>query len=318
MGAVRAGRAVIARSPELRAAVDGALGRGNAVDAVCTGLLLACAQDASVAMGSVSVVVAGFGMAPRLLDGRVLEPGNLARRPRGYRSDEAVPSAAYVAAPRLFATVAAALTLAGRRTFAAAASPAVSACGNPARKVVLEAFSALGAALFQRRGLADELFAAAGPGAGGALAPADLEVAAPSPVALAARCDEAFAAPVLGPCAFEDSAVEWIGARDGAGLVCLASFERAAEGHELSGLGLVAPRVAVPVRRGIPRVTPTTALGLLPPVRAVQEGGALAFLEALEGPVAALASLARRGEPVHGARVCEEHPLLQVVRVARD
>lgn len=317
MGALKKDRAVVTSSLELREVLDSALGRGNAVDAVCTGLLAACARDASVAFGSVSIVVAGFGMSPRRLDGRVLEPGNLAKRPRGFREGEAIPSAAYVAAPRLFATIGTALTLAGRCTYAAACAPAVATCPDDARRSLLEAFSALGPALFQKRAIAEELLSSLGAGAGGALTEDDLSVGAPSFEDLVIATDEAFAPPALGPLAFEDAKVEWLGARDATGLFALASFERASDGHEVPGLGLLCPRVAVPVRRSVKRVDPTTPLGVLPPVRTVVLEGQVAALEALGGPVAALAALARGGEAMTAEAARAAHLGLEAVRIGR-
>jgi hypothetical protein len=317
MGALRKDRAVLANAADVRDAVDAALGRGNAVDAVCTGLLVACARDASVAFGSVSLLVAGFGMSPRRLDGRVLQPGNLAKRPRGFRDSEVVPSAAYVANPRLFATVGTALTLAGRATYAAATAPALAACADEARKSVLEAFAALGPALFQKRSIAEELRAAAGPTAGGSLCDDDFTILAPSFFEFPAGSEDRFAVPSLAPSSFEDGAVEWIGARDATGLMCFASFERAKEGHEIPALGLVAPRVALPVRRGVQRVDPALPLGLLPPVRVAVEGGQLAAIEALEGPVAALAAFARGGEAMRSEEARARYVELEAVRIDR-
>jgi hypothetical protein len=317
MGALRKDRAALARTADLRDAIDAALGRGNAVDAVCTGILVACARDASVAFGSVSIVVAGFGMAPRRLDGRALQPGNLAKRPRGFREGEPVPSAAYVAAPRLFATVGAAVTLAGRSTYAACAAPAIAACSDDARRPLLEAFAALGPAMFQKRALADELRAALGPAAGGALVDDDFTIGAPSFEELAVRADDAFAPPTLGPLAFEDARVEWIGARDANGMMVMASFERAELGHELPALGLLCPRAAVPVMRGVTRVDPTTPLGDLAPVRVQAVADRVESLESLEGPVAALAALARAGLPVSAEAAVTAHPKLELARIAR-
>lgn len=317
MGALKKDRAVATSSAELREVLDSALGRGNAVDAVCTGLLAACARDASVAFGSVSIVVAGFGMNPRRLDGRVLEPGNLAKRPRGFVEGEPIPSAAYVAAPRLFTTVGTALTLAGRSTYAAACAPAAASCPDDARRALLEAFAALGPALFQKRSIADELRASLGASAGGMLVDDDFAVGAPSFEDLAGLADDRFAPPALGPLGSETSKVEWLAARDATGLVAMASFERAEHGHEVPALGLVCPRVAVPVLRGVKRVDPTTPLGLLPPVRAVVHEGQFAALEAIGGPVAALAALARGGEAFGAEAACAAHLGLEAVRVGR-
>lgn len=317
MGALSNERAVVAHAADVRDAVHAALGRGNAVDAVCTGLLVACARDASVAFGSVSLLVAGFGMTPRRLDGRALQPGNLAKRPRGFRESEAVPSAAYVANPRLFAAIGTALTLAGRGTYAATTAPALAACSDDGRRHLLEAFAALGPALFQKRAIAEELRASVGPSEGGSLHDDDFTLLAPSFVDLPSSPADAFAAPSLAPSAFEDGAVEWIGARDATGLMCFASFERTKEGHAIPALGLVAPRVALPVRRGVQRVDPTSPLGLLPPVRAVFSDGQLAAIEALEGPVAALAAFARSGESLTGEAACSRYVEAKTVRIDR-
>jgi hypothetical protein len=256
-------------------------------------------------------------MTPRRLDGRVLEPGNLAKRPRGFVDGEPVPSAAYVAAPRLFTAVGTALTLAGRSTYASASAPAIATCPDDARRALLEAFAALGPALFQKRAIADELRAALGAAAGGMLVDEDFAVGAPSFEDLPVFPDERLAPSALGPLAAEESRVEWLAARDANGLLAMASFERAPHGHEVHALGLVCPRVAVPVRRGVKRVDPTTPLGVLPPVRAIVHEGQVAGLEGLSGPVAALAALARGGGALTASDACAAHAGLEAVRITR-
>ena len=317
MAGLRNERAVVAQSAEIREAIDSAMSRGNAVDAVCTGILMACALDPSVAFGSTSIVVAGFGMSPRRLDGRVLQPGNEAKRPRGFRADETIPSAAYVPTPRVFAAVGTALTLAGRGTYGANAAPAVAACSNEARRLVLEAFGALGPALFQKRSIEQELRTSAGPGAGGALVEADLLVGAPSFEDFPQDDGDRFAPSTVGPIAFDDAKVEWIGARDATGLMAFASLERVTEGHSIEALGLVLPRTAVPVRRGVERVDPMTRLGVLPPLRVAMNEGHLAAMAGLHGASAALSSWARAGIAQTAEEALASFPELSVARLDR-
>jgi hypothetical protein len=318
MAGLRKERAAMAQSAEIRDAVDSAMSRGNAVDAVCTGLLMACALDPSVAFGSTSIIVGGFGMSPRRLDGRVLQPGNQAKRPRGFRADEVIPPAAYVPAPRLFATVGTALTLAGRGTYAANAAPAVAACSSDARRGVIEAFGALGPALFQKRAIEAELRASVGPTAGGALCEADLTVAAPSFADLPLGEGDLFLPSEVGPSSFDDGQVEWIGARDVTGLMAFASFVRSSEGHLVEGLGLRIPRVAVPVLRGVQRVDPTTPIGSLPPLRVEMVEGQLAAMAGLQGPAAALSSWARAGVAQSAHDAVAAYPELTVARLDRQ
>ena len=317
MGGLRKDRSAFAASAEIHGAIESAMGRGNAVDAVCTGMLLACALDETVAWGSASLVVAGFGMSPRRLDGRVLQPGNGARRPRGFRPEEEIPSAAFVPVPRLFAAIGTAVTLAGRATYTGSSAPAVASCANDARRALLQSFSALGPALFQNRSIAEEIRLSAGPGAKGALCAEDLAIAAPSFEDLAVLDEDIFASAAAGEIAYHESTLEWLGARDSSGLICFASIERASDGHRIEALGVVAPRSAVPVRRGVQWVDPTTPLGSLPPVRVEVRDGQIFAVEGLHGHTSALAAFERSAVRRTSADAVAAFPELGVVRMER-
>src|SRR5579872_6420920 len=78
-----------------------ALARGNAVDAVVTGVLVAAAHAAGVLLGPVQVLVGGAGAGLVAVDGRVRQPGLGIPRPRGVVAGADIPAAARVGVPAL-------------------------------------------------------------------------------------------------------------------------------------------------------------------------------------------------------------------------
>src|SRR5689334_4758300 len=105
----RLSRAAVASSPEVEAAAEELLRKGNAVDAVIAAVYAACASSPSVLLGPVQILVGGGGAGLRAMDGRVRQPGIGAPRPRGFREDEELPDAARVGVPWLPATLSVAL-----------------------------------------------------------------------------------------------------------------------------------------------------------------------------------------------------------------
>src|SRR5438270_11397807 len=103
--ALRKSRAAVASSPEVEAAAEELLRKGNAVDAAVAGVFAACAMAPGVLLGPVQILIGGGGVGLRALDGRVRQPGIGAPRPRGFRDGEEVPDAARVGWPWLPGTL---------------------------------------------------------------------------------------------------------------------------------------------------------------------------------------------------------------------
>lgn len=196
-------RAAVGSAPEVEAAADELLGKGNAVDAVVAGVFAACAVSPGVLLGPVQILVGGAGVGLLAIDGRVRQPGLGAPRPRGFMSAEEIPDAARVGVPWLPATMSAAQATMGTATFNQVLSPAIALAKNTPRKEVLERIAARGPRAVEERQIAGELLAAAGRPSGGLLTTDDLasprpEVQKASRIELVTPAVASRAAPVSG------------------------------------------------------------------------------------------------------------------------
>ena len=171
---LRKSRAAVASSPEVEAAAEELLRKGNAVDAVVAGVFAACALAPGVLLGPVQILIGGGGVGLRALDGRVRQPGIGAPRPRGFREGEDVPDAARVGVPWLPATLSVAVATAGTATFAQVMAPALALAKGSPRLEVLAKISSRGPRAVEERPLGAELLALAGRPSGGLLTSDDL------------------------------------------------------------------------------------------------------------------------------------------------
>jgi gamma-glutamyltranspeptidase/glutathione hydrolase len=239
------------------------LARGNAVDAVVAGVLMAAAESPGVLLGPLQLLAGGAGAGLIAIDGRVRQPGLGAPRPRGFLPTEPVPDAARVGVPFLPAAVATAVASLGAGSLLRAAGPALAWVRSRAaeRAGVLEAIARRGAPALAEERVSAELRAVAGRAARGLLTPDDLGEVLPA----VTRCDERS----LGPSGFltvpwrgqetlDASSAHVVAAADGRGLAAIACYEAPVEGVPVPALGLVAPCAAAPVLRGKARVTPGT------------------------------------------------------------
>jgi gamma-glutamyltranspeptidase/glutathione hydrolase len=237
-----------------------ALARGNAVDAVVAGVLVAAAEAPTVLLGPLQVLVGGAGAGLLAIDGRVRQPGLGAPRPRGFLADEAVPDSARVGVPALPAALATTQATLGGGSLLRAAGPALERAKQRCaeRAELLEAFARRGAAAFAEDAIAGELVAVAGRAARGLLTQEDIVALRPVVV----RCDERVldASGLLGvpwsESVVDASFTHVVAAADGRGLVAIACYEAPVEGLALPALGLAAPLCAEPVLRGRTRVRP--------------------------------------------------------------
>lgn len=276
-----------------------ALARGNAVDAVVTGVLVAAAESAGVFLGPVQVLVGGAGAGLQAFDGRVRQPGLGIPRPRGASAGDVVPPQARVGVPALPAALAAALAALGGTTLKRAAAPAVERARavSADRAAVLEAFGRRGAALMGDHAVASELTAVAGRASGGALSEDDLGAVRPGVVSCEERALEPtgiLRVPWRDTAPDGGSSTHVVAAADGRGLVAIACYEVALEGVSVASLGLLAPALAAPVLRGEARVRPGEPRPAVAPIALRIRGGiieaALGVAEAGDAE-AALAAL---------------------------
>lgn len=285
---LRNARAAVSSVPEVEAAAEDLLGRGNAVDAVVAGVFAACAISPGALLGPVQILVGGAGAGILAIDGRVRQPGLGAPRPRGFTSSEPVPDAARVGVPWLPAALSVAIATMGSATFNRVMSPAVSLAKGTPRKDVLAAIASSGPRALEERHLAGELLALAGRPNGGLLTIDDLSSPQPD-VQKASRTDvlieraqesrpEGFASLVADAepkslvtfpwTRLEDGLpvppsndadvvrVRAVAAVDRNATFAIACWEEAADGLFIPELGLRAPFLAEPVRRGQTRVKP--------------------------------------------------------------
>lgn len=253
-------RAAAASDTRVALAAREALVRGNAVDAVIAGLLVAVAESPGVLLGPLQVLVAGAGAGLIAADGRLRQPGLGAARPRGARSAEFIPAPARVAVTALPATIAAVLASFGTGTLRRLGAPALKAAkaASPERAAVLDAFSRRGAPALGDEAISTALLAIAGRAAGGLLTMDDLGEVRPEIL----RVEERSLTPsgwLRVPWAVDGcdgSHVQLVAAADAMGLVCIACYETVEDGIAIPELGLLAPASAEPVMHGQTRVRP--------------------------------------------------------------
>lgn len=323
---------------------------GSAVDAVVAGFFAAAGSDAGVLLGSAAALVAHAGSSARAFDGRPLQPGKGAQRPRGLLEGAPVPDAARVAVPRVVPMLQLLHAYGGRSSFSSLGkfgADAAAAAGSKQRAAVLRRVGAAGVIGLRSEGVYDALLAAGNSVAGGALTEADLDAVLPAdadpqalPLRGGGRASPREDALVVGVPWAEEGAfdvdlgwvVDVVAAADARGGVAVLSFAHAAEGVPLPAVGLVAPRVAVPVRRGVTRVTPGATLRVASPIGVARFGRDLALAFGLAGAwqagepplfggsldAAALASLGEGGavEPALGA-LAQDHQAARAVAAVR-
>ena len=251
--------AASATQSDVAAAAQSVLARGNAVDAVCAGVLAAAALDPGVLFGPVHFLVAGPGFGVRCIDGRLRQPGIGAPRPRGFLSEKEVPDAARVAVPALPAAVATAISMFGTMTVRAIFDPALATLGRDhPRRALLLALARGGPPALAKDSFAEAFVAAAGRFAGGIVTPEDLlAVRAP---AVACAIESGVALAPFDDESAPDDACHVVCAADRRGGLAIACYEVAQRGLTIDALGVVAPFAAKPVMRGERRTDPGASL----------------------------------------------------------
>jgi hypothetical protein len=266
---MRARAAALASEPVAEAAANEHLtAGGGALDAVLAGVFAAGGNAPGVLLGPLTILIGGVGQGARALDGRLRQPGLGAKRPRGFVAGETVPEAARVAAPAALAAalVAHAYGTASLRSIVRAGIVAAERANAPERARVLERVAQVGASALSEAAYRRGLLRVASASEGGVLTPRDLEppqdidVPATELMAEGGRM-------IVAPWASEVSAANEAAGRGAAvaaidihGLLATALYRVADVGLWIEELQMVAPLVAAPVQRGVPRVSPGTRL----------------------------------------------------------
>ncbi|MEZ4440914.1 MAG: hypothetical protein R3B72_17585 [Polyangiaceae bacterium] len=263
---------VLASEPaveEMAAAVlaDG----GGAVDAVLAGFFGAAGRRTGVLLGPIAAVVAGLGLGARVFDGRTCQAGRNAPRPRGFTDADEVPTAAFAAAPRSLATLSLLHAYGAKRPMSALVKGGLAAAKKeeaPARGRLLEAVARQGPRALATSERLRPLLHHAGPTAGGLLTETDLLEARPGD-------DDASFLSLGG---VEIAAVGFSGddrplrraevvvAADGQGRVAAVCYAPDDDGVAIPELEITLARDGVPIRRGVPRVTPGTLAPMPSPI----------------------------------------------------
>lgn len=262
---------VVASEPAAADAAEAYLRTGgDAIGAAVAAFFAAAGDDPGVLFGPLSLLVAQVGIGARAFDGRLRQPGQGLKRPRGLTLDTPVPAAARAAAP----TGIAALFVALRYGPSSAASRVLGAGialakknGCMHRAELLDAIQRLGPSALAEAGVTRALFHAVGPIEGGQLTEADLR--AVSAVDQLAKIDDAGIARVpwhdQRDVDDEEQRQTWaeqverqqgVCVADSRGCFAVLSYDKVQRGIPVEELELVLPLAAAPVRRGVRRITP--------------------------------------------------------------
>lgn len=268
---------------------------GSAVAAVLAGFFAAAGAHAGVLLGPVTLLVGGVGVGARAFDGRLRQPGLGAKRPRGVVAPSAVPDAARIAVPTAISALAVALAYDGGRSLGSLVKPGISRAersGADARAGVLRLVRSAGAGAFHDTTFVRAMLRVAGPSQGGLLSPADFaavpDVDADAPARSVGE-RRLYEAPWVHEAEGMDASALGSGcavcAVDVRRVFAALSYRRLAAGFTVEELELEAPLAAVPVMRGVPRVTPGARLPAPAPVALVADGSG-ACTELLAAPAA--------------------------------
>lgn len=262
---------------------------GGAVDAVIAGWFAAAGGSPGVLFAPLTLVLAGAGAGARAFDGRSVQPGLGAPRPRGFVRDDDIPPGARVAVPRSLAAIALAHGIRGRVDLGTLSRVGVARAeevGAKQRAALLRSVGRAAALVLRSREVSRAFFAAGGPVVGGIVTEQDLEAVMPAEVdALVAAAGDGRIATLI-PWELPDRSArgaDAIVAVDGRGLVAALAYSspRAQDAIALPGLECSAAPDADPVRRGVTRLSPGTPLLAASPI------GVLAFASGLVAAVGA-------------------------------
>lgn len=265
---------------------------GSAMAAALGGFFAAAGSHPGVLFAPLTILVGGGGAGARVFDGRSRQPGIGAKRPRGFTPKDHIPKTAYVAVPGSIAATVVACAYAPGTTVRAVVQPGISAARQLAaqrRVELLDRVRSLGAGLLGDSRLRGLLLGELGPPQGGMwssgdlVPPQDLDV--PAAEVQGAWCPPwAVSSPEAASSSSEasdssepkvDSSQSLRAWREDRHAICTVdvrgvfvavAFANCLDGFELPQLEVALPTRAVPVRRGVPRIEPGSALPAPAPI----------------------------------------------------
>lgn len=246
-------------------------GHGNALFSAFCGFFAAAGVSPGVLFSPVSLLVGGLGAGTFSYDGRARQPGREAKRPRGFERD--VPISARVAVPGSLSALSVACAFHPSTSLLAASRVGVSiakSVGAKNRAWLIDITAGLGAKFLSEARLRRELLVQFGPPEQGNWGPPDLVASADIqklPVPSFGN-DEALTLPWHTTETRPTDLLEreaWgtshcIVVVDATGLFVALSYRDLPGIVTLGEFEVVMPAFAVPVLRGVPRVTPGEAL----------------------------------------------------------
>ena len=248
---------------------------GTSVDACIAGLFAAAGSRPGVLLGSMVLLVAGTGVGSHVFDGSAVQPGLGAPRPRGFVGDEDLPVGARIAVAASGAMLAAAHAHDGSVPMSELATPGVRiarACRAAGRANLIRRVGEAGPIALREASFTRSLLDVAGRPEGGNVTAEDFaEVQAC--VGQPAMTDGAIH--VQAPTAMHDvPSLECVVnvACDHRGVLTVVHCAYDPKGPEVAPHEVVASRLAVPVRRGVPRVRPGTPIRLPVPIALLTNG----------------------------------------------
>jgi hypothetical protein len=261
----RARAAAVASDPEVEALAAASLADSeSALDAVIAGFFAAGALHSGVLLSPISVLLGGVGEGAFSFDGRPLQPGRGTRRPRGFADPNAIPEAARVAVPTSLSTVLFAHAYGRGRSLRALTAPASALAkrkGAAGRAALLERIGEVGASALLEPIYRRPLLRVGSPSEGGLVTPRDLEPAELVAEPLRERAIDESSFLVSPDYEGEPGRAAAILAIDAQGVFAGLAYRTLERGIRVDELELLAPGTAMPVLRGVPRVSPGTRLG---------------------------------------------------------
>lgn len=266
---LRAAVGAVASDARIAEAATAALHRGGtAVDACISAWFAAAGVFPGVLLGPLHILVSGPGVGAHATDGSVLQPGRDVQRPRGFKEGDPIPDAAYVAVSCSVHAMTAAHAQDGRISLVELASAGVKLAlseGAKERAALIRRIGEVGVLATREQAFVRPLLDVGGRPLGGNLTAMDIDCAS----AVTTRSDatsgmlrvreQTLDAPV-------DIEPMIACACDVRGVLAVMHCAYDPKGLKVEPLELEAPRLAVPVRRGVPRVSPGTYLPVAAPI----------------------------------------------------
>lgn len=258
------------------AAEDVLMGGSSALGAVVAGFFASAGAYGGVFLSSVVLLLGGVGKGARTFDGRVRQPGLGTKRPRGLQAGQTVPDAARVGVPAGPAALLVACGYDEQLRLRSLLKPGIRRArtgGAEGREALLRRIEAVGAAALTENSFLRPFLKVGGEPEGGLVTPTDFRTFADLDQAAAVKeigGDRYLVPPWEDPAEDPDEAVFGVGyalcAVDPQGMFAVMAYRRVTQGIPIEELELEAPAMAEPVRRGVTRVAPGSAIPAPAPI----------------------------------------------------